>query len=112
MSKLIELDEFRAGGSGSTILCYSQADDTWICGDSSGLVHTLTKDNNSTSNSAADTAITSMAVSPGGDLCALGLHQRIDIHAFPNVDNVKFQYAIRTALDITHISYEADGNHM
>ena len=112
MSKLIELDDFRASGNGSTILCYSQANDTWICGDSGGVVHTITKGNNVTSKVAVDDAITSMAVSPSGDLCALSVDKHLDIHEFPDVDSVKFQYAVRTALEITHTSYESDGNHM
>lgn len=112
MSRRIQLDDFRAHGSGSTTLCYSQADDTWICGDSGGAVHTLTKGNESTSKAAGDFAITSMAVNPIGDRCALSAHKHLDIHEFPNVEDVKFQYAVRTALDITHVSYEKEGNHM
>lgn len=112
MPKVIPLDDFRAQGQGSTVLCHSQSDDTWACGDSGGAVHTVTKHNTTVSKTASDSSITSMAVSPSGDSCAICVDKHMDIFEFPDVENSKFQYAVRTSLDITHTAYGMDGDHM
>ena len=112
MSKTIQLEDFRACGHGSTTLCYNQGDDNWVCGDSGGAIHTLMKDNTSSSVTASDSSLTSMAISPAGDQCAIALDNHVNICEFPDVETVKFEYALRANLDITHTVYDKDGGHM
>jgi hypothetical protein len=114
MSESIQLEDFRDGGSGSTVLCYSDSTDSWICGDSRGNVYTLLKDNTKSDIVASDFPITSMALSPENDSCAISVDKCLNIYEFPDctIENMKLQYAMRKDLDITHTVYEKDGGHM
>lgn len=115
MLQTVQLKDFRAGGNGSTVLCYYDSSDCWICGDSRGNVYTLLKDNSSTDVVASDGfPITAMALSPENDSCAISVDKSVNIYEFPDctTDNMKLQYAVRKDLDITHTAYEKDGAHM
>lgn len=112
MSESVQFTDFRASENGATVLNYSSAGDAWICGDSGGSVYTLTRENASTEITASESPITSMAVSPIGDLCAISVDRHLDIHEFPDVEGVKLKMALRTELDITSTVYDKDGAHM
>jgi hypothetical protein len=112
MTKLIVLKDFRSAGNGSTALCYHHAGNAWVCGDSGGSVYTITNDNVITDITASNSPITSMALSPGGDTCAITSDKQLDIYEFPDVENVKLKLALRTTLDITHTVYDREGSHM
>lgn len=112
MSEQILLKDFRAAGNGSTIMCYNRADNAWVCGDSGGSIYTLARDGSITDMTARDSPITSMAISPLGDLCAITTDKQLDIHRFPDVESVQLSHALRTELDITHTAYDNDGAHM
>lgn len=112
MTKQIVLKDFRSAGNGSTALCYHHAGNSWVCGDSGGSVYTITYDNVITDITASNSPITSMALSPGGDTCAITSDKQLDIYEFPDVENVKLKLALRTTLDITHTVYDREGSHM
>ena len=112
MSESIQFRDFRSSESGATVLNYSAAGDAWVCGDSGGSVYTLTKENATTEITASESPITSMAVSPSGNLCAISVDKQLDIHEFPDVESVKLKMALRTELDITNTIYDKDGTHM
>ena len=112
MSEQIQLKDFRAAGNGSTTLCYNRTDNTWVCGDSGGSIYTLSRDNSITNMTAGESPITSMAISPLGDLCAITTDRQLDIHRFPDVESVHLSHALRTELNITHTAYDNDGAHM
>lgn len=112
MTMQIVLKDFRSAGNGSTALCYHHAGNAWVCGDSGGSVYTITYDNVITDITASNSPITSMALSPGGDTCAITSDKQLDIYEFPDVENVKLKLALRTTLDITHTVYDREGSHM
>ena len=66
----------------------------------------------STNVTASDSSLTSMAISPAGDQCAIAVDKHVNICEYPDVENVKFEYAVRANLDITHTVYDRDGAHM
>jgi hypothetical protein len=112
MLEQVLLKDFRAAGNGSTIMCYNRAENAWVCGDSGGSIYTLARDGSISDMTARDSPITSMAISPLGDLCAITTDKQLDIHRFPDVESVHLSLAMRTELDITHTAYDNDGAHM
>ena len=112
MSESVQFTDFRASEKGASVLNYSTSGDAWICGDSGGSVYTLTRENASSEITASESPITSMAISPMGDLCAISVDKQLDIHEFPDVEGVKLKMVHRTGLEITSTAYDKDGSHM
>lgn len=111
MSKSLAV-ELEPCSKGSTVFCYSEDNDSWMSGNSGGVIRTIARDNDYKEVVVNEKAITSMSICPDLNSCAISIDKQVNIHEFPDVNIETHNMVVRSSLDITHMAYDRDGAHM
>ena len=110
----IKLQRIRDSESRCPLL-YSTESDTWLTGDCLGAVHSYKHGFGTQSGNAAelfDQPIFALAPRPDGHECSIAYGNSVDIRKLPNIADEVGAMVVRGTLDVTHLHYDSDGQHM